>query len=230
MNIKGFQKLTLLDYKGYLASTIFLGGCNFKCPFCHNKDLVLSPNSLQNLSKEDILDTLKKRAGIIEAICITGGEPTLYPDLISFIYEIKSLGYLVKLDTNGSNPNMLRQLLQENIIDYIAMDIKNSPQKYVKTTAYPNLIFHKIKESVELIMKNKCSNEFRTTIVSELHTIDDIEQIGHWINGCSAYYLQCYRPSNQVINPIYTSPTKETLIHYKNILEQYIENVQIIGI
>lgn len=230
MQIHGFNKTTLLDYPGYLASTIFLGSCNFRCPFCHNKGLVLCPEKEPVISTNLVLEYLKKRKNILEGVCITGGEPTLSSDLISFIKKIKELGLLVKLDTNGYRPDVLSQLLEENLIDYIAMDIKSSPNHYPLLVGLKEIDMNKIKESIHLIMSSTIAYEFRTTLMKELHTMEDIDCIGNWIKGCPSYYLQNYRENEQVIHPVYTGFTKEELLTFQKHLLKYVKEVQIRGI
>jgi pyruvate formate lyase activating enzyme len=229
MDIKGLQKLSLLDFKGYLAATIFTGGCNFSCPFCHNKSLVLHPNDLSNISEDEIFSFLKSRYGKLEAVCITGGEPTLQHDLTSFIHNVKNLGYKVKLDTNGSNPNILKELLDYNLLDYVAMDIKNTRKKYPVTTNSA-LSLDAIDYSISLIMSSPVSYEFRTTVVKELHTKEDIKTISQRIAGASTYYLQPYIQSPGVINPVYTSYTKKELQILLHIATPYVKKCAIIGI
>ena len=234
MGIKGLQKLTLLDYKGYLAATIFTGGCNFTCPFCHNKDLVLYPNTISTIPEEDILQYLKDRHGKLEAVCITGGEPTLQKHLPEFLKKIKHLGYKVKLDTNGTSPDKIELLVKNQLIDYIAMDIKNAKDKYAITTGLTQISMSKhinnIEQSIQYILHSDCAYEFRTTVTKELHTADDILSICEWIKGADAYYLQPYRNSTQVIHPIYSSHSQEELIHFSKMAQQYVKKCAIIGI
>lgn len=198
MLIAGLNKTTLLDYPGRVAATIFTGGCNFRCPFCHNAGLVLTPSSEENYSKEDVFSFLKKRKNILQGVCITGGEPTLQADLPDFIKELKKLGYAVKLDTNGYHPRMLKELLDAGLLDYVAMDIKNAPAKYGLTTG-TELDFQKIEESVELLKTSGLDYEFRTTVVRELHDREDLQHIGQWIRGCPKYFLQQFTESEAVI-------------------------------
>ena len=188
--ICGFNKLTMVDYDGKMSATIFLGACNFRCPFCHNSSLVLDPNDNDKVSFSEIYDYLKRRKGILEAVCITGGEPTLYPDLKEMIVKIKELGYLVKLDTNGTNPGIVKELYKEGLIDYVAMDIKNSFTKYPITTGKKSIDNEPIKESIEFLINSGIDYEFRTTLVKELHTIDDMKEIALMIKGAKRYYLQ----------------------------------------
>lgn len=229
MHIKGLQKLTLLDYKGYLAATVFTGGCNLKCPFCHNKDLVLHPDSISSLDEEELLHFLSERQGKLEAVCITGGEPTIQEDLLPFLEKLRSLNYKIKLDTNGSHPDKLNALITNGLVDYIAMDIKNSKEKYALTSGCSNLSIEDIERSIVYIMHSSCQYEFRTTVVRELHTQEDIMSISQWIQGASAYYLQPYRESEQVIHPVYTSYTRQELEHFIMIAKQYVIKCDIVG-
>lgn len=230
MKIHGFNKSTLLDYPEHLAATIFLGGCNLRCPFCHNGSLVLRPYTQPVIYEEDVLAYLNKRKNILEGVCITGGEPTLYPDLPIFISKIKDTGLKVKLDTNGTNPGLVRQLIEDKLIDYIAMDIKNSKDKYGLTSGVNDLPVESIDESISLLLSGKVDYEFRTTLTNELHTKEDIVSIGNWIKGAKAYYLQSYKDSGDIISPGFTSPDKNTLLLYKNILSSYINFVDIRGV
>ncbi|SHO53045.1 anaerobic ribonucleoside-triphosphate reductase activating protein [Anaerocolumna xylanovorans] len=230
MRIHGFQKTTLLDYPGHLAATIFLGGCNFLCPFCHNASLVLSPDSLPAIPEEEVLSTLKKRKGILEGVCITGGEPTLEADLADFIKKIKDLGFLVKLDTNGSNPILLEKLLSQKLLDYVAMDIKSSPLKYPAAIGKSNFPLKNISESIKLLLMDKVDYEFRTTIIKELHSPSDLILIGEWIKGAKAYYLQSYKESEDVISPGFHSYSKEELLNMLPMLLPYALKVELRGV
>lgn len=230
MNINGFNKLTLLDYPGHIAVTIFIGGCNMRCPFCHNASLVTRAASQPIIPQEKILAVLSNRRAIIEGVCITGGEPTLHPDLPDFISKIKALGMHVKLDTNGTNPAMLKALVNDKLIDYVAMDIKNSPEKYEETAGAVNLCMDHILESVEFLLSSPVDYEFRTTIVKELHTIEDMISIGQWIKGAKAYYLQSYKDSEDIIMSGYHSHKKYTLVGFAEVLSTFINNVSIRGV
>lgn len=198
MIINGFSKLTLLDYPGSLACEIFTQGCNFKCPFCHNSEFIENSNN-SSYSEEEIISYLDKRKKILDGIVITGGEPTIQKDLISFIKKVKSLGYKVKLDTNGFRPKVLKELLDNNLIDYVAMDIKNSFEKYGITCGIPNILINNIKESINLLKESNIDYEFRTTIIKEYHTKEDILKILDII-GESKYYLQNFEMSDNVID------------------------------
>lgn len=230
MNIHGLNKSTLLDFPKHLAATIFVGNCNMRCPFCHNASLVLRPNTQPIIPGKDVLAYLYKRRNILEGVCITGGEPTLYSTLPLFIKQIKELGLKVKLDTNGSNPTMIKELIDRKLIDYVAMDIKNSKDKYKSTVGNKDISMVNIEESLSLLLSNIVEYEFRTTIVNELHTEEDIISIGNWIKGAKAYYLQVYNDSGDLISPGFSSPLKETLILYKDLLFSYVEYVDIRGL
>ncbi|OYO76325.1 anaerobic ribonucleoside-triphosphate reductase activating protein, partial [Lachnotalea glycerini] len=173
MQIHGFNKTTLLDYPGHLASTVFLGNCNFRCPFCHNRGLVLCPEKEPVIPTELVLEHINKRKNILEGICITGGEPTLSSDLYEFISQIKRVGLLVKLDTNGYRPEMLSALMKDHMLDYIAMDIKSSYENYYKVAGLDRLDMNKIDNSIHMIMESGIDYEFRTTLIKELHSMDD---------------------------------------------------------
>ncbi|NCB93083.1 MAG: anaerobic ribonucleoside-triphosphate reductase activating protein [Clostridia bacterium] len=230
VKIHGFNKLTLLDYPGRLACTIFLGHCNFRCPFCHNAGLVLSPDKEPVIPMEEVLGTLKKRKGILEGVCITGGEPTMSAGLPDFIRKIKELGYAVKLDTNGTHPEMLRRMIEAGMIDYVAMDIKNSPEKYSETSGVREVDIDAINESINLLKSGIIDYEFRTTVVKELHKKEDIEKIGKWLSGSRRYFLQAYKESEQVIRPVYSSYSREQLENYRQMLLEEIPQVEIRGI
>lgn len=230
MQINGFNKLTLLDYPKHLAATIFIGGCNLRCPFCHNASLVTSPGSQPVFPKEEVLSTLAKRKGILEGVCITGGELTLYTELPDFIKEIKDLGFKVKLDTNGTNPSMMKSLVADKLIDYVAMDIKNSKEKYPLTSGIQKLSIDKIEESIFYLLSNSVDYEFRTTVVAEHHQESDMHSIGQWIQGAKSYYLQAYQDSGDILSPGLSCPPKETLLRFTHILSDYIEYVALRGI
>ncbi len=199
MKIWGLQKLTLLDYPSKTACTVFTSGCNFRCPFCQNASLALEENPSREYSSEEILSFLKKRQGLLDGVCISGGEPTLQNDLEDFIKEVKALGYCVKLDTNGARPDVLEKLIQNSLVDYVAMDIKNSPEKYARTSGAAHL--EKVKQSVDILLEGDLDYEFRTTAVKGLHEKEDFESIGKWISGCKNYFLQQYRDSEDIISP-----------------------------
>ena len=188
MKIPYFQKLTLLDYPSKTAATVFTHGCNFRCPFCHNASLVERPAEAE-IDETEFFAFLEKRKGLLDGVCITGGEPLLQPDIADFIAEIKRMGFLVKLDTNGSFPDKLEALLTSGNVDYVAMDIKNSPEKYGETVGLATPPLDKIRASVELLKNGAIDYEFRTTAVKEFHTESDFLAIGKWLAGDSRYYI-----------------------------------------
>ena len=196
MIISGFQKLSLVDFDGHISATIFVSGCNFACPFCHNAGLV--NGSEPQISESEVLEYLSKRFGLLDGVCVSGGEPTLYPDLPKFISKLKSIGYLVKLDTNGTNPEMVKYLVENKLVDYIAMDIKNSEDNYNKTIG-KDYDFGKIKTTIEYIINCGVDYEFRTTLVKSLHTFEDIQKIEKLIACAKKYYLQKFVDSGNCI-------------------------------
>lgn len=201
IEIGGLQRLTLIDYPGRLAVTVFIIGCDFRCPFCYSPELVL-PEKIKNqprISEKDFFDFLKKRKGLLEGVVICGGEPTIHQKLPDFCEKIKKLGYLVKLDTNGSNPEMLKKLINEKLIDYVAMDIKAPKAKYSEAAGV-KVNIKKIEESIDILKKGKIDCEFRTTVVPTIHKKEDILKIAQWIRSAKKYYLQNFRPE-KTINP-----------------------------
>lgn len=229
MLIKGLQKLTLLDYPGKMACTVFTAGCNFRCPFCHNASLVTNIDD-ERISEEEFFSFLEKRQGIIDGVCVTGGEPTLQPDLKDFLKKIKDLGYSVKLDTNGYRPEVLKDVVNSGLIDYVAMDIKNSQSKYALTTGIENLDISKINESVEFLMSGVVDYEFRTTIVKELHTEEDIQDIVSWIQGAKKYFLQGFIDSGDLICTGYSGYDKTELQKLLNIAKNDLSVTELRGI
>ncbi|MDD4106190.1 MAG: anaerobic ribonucleoside-triphosphate reductase activating protein [Eubacteriales bacterium] len=229
MQIAGFQKLTLLDYPGKVACTVFTPGCNFRCPFCHNARLVLPFRKFDLIREEEVLDYLVLRSGMLQGVCLSGGEPLMQQDLADFIGEIKALGYSVKLDTNGSDPDKLGQLLDENLLDYVAMDIKNTPFKYPETSGTPALDTGAIIQSAEILMQGRIPYEFRTTVVKELHTAKDIETIGKWLQGAPKYYLQNFVDSGDLIGKNLSPVDRITLEEMVKSLKPYIKEAQLRG-
>lgn len=230
MAVNGFNKTTLLDYPGKIAATIFLGGCNFRCPFCHNSGLVLSSKEQPVIETSEILKTLEKRKGILDGVCISGGEPTLDKNLFNLIDQIKNMGYPIKLDTNGSHPWVVKKLVKSGMIDMVAMDIKTSKENYSKVCGIPSLDISPVLESVDFLLSQTIDYEFRTTVVKELHTLEDFLSIREWISGCRAYYLQAYKDSSNVIKPGFSSYSKRDLDLFCMLLSETIPNVHIRGI
>lgn len=199
MRIAAIQKTTLLDYPGKLACTIFLPGCNLRCPFCHNGSLVL-PERMEagSVSEDALMEFLEKRKGVLDGVCITGGEPTGYDDLPALIRKIRQMGFLVKLDTNGTNPQMLQNLMEEQMLDYIAMDIKNCPDRYRETCGGIDVL-SKVRRSVQLLMGGHAEYEFRTTVVKPFHDVQAMTQIGKWLHGAKRYFLQMFVDSGNLV-------------------------------
>lgn len=227
MKIYGFQSLTLLDFPGHLAATLFTGGCNFRCPFCHNGDL-LTPG--EPIPEEEIFASLVRRRAMLDGVCITGGEPTIHKDLPELIRRIRALGLAVKLDTNGTNPAMVRELIDYGLIDYVAMDIKNSPGQYPSTAGLLRADLGTIRESVDLLMQGDLPCEFRTTLIPELHTPEDMQAIGQWIAGAPRYYLQAYRESEFVLAPIYTEPGRQWMESMREEVLPWVPTAEIRGV
>jgi pyruvate formate lyase activating enzyme len=230
MIINGLSKLTLLDFPGRVAATVFLGGCNMRCPFCHNAVLVTNPENAEHIEEAELFEYLKMRRRLIDAVCITGGEPTLRQDLPELIIKIKSIGYAVKLDTNGTNPDMLEKLIKSGTIDYVAMDIKNSPAKYPKTVGIPDFDIRPVEKSASLLLQGKIEYEFRTTVVNGLHEKEDFDAIGHWLAGARQYYLQNMVDSGGILVPGTKGHSRETMEEFLAVLRQYIPGAELRGI
>lgn len=200
MILGGLQKLTLLDFPGTVACTVFTVGCNLRCPFCHNPALVFNPPEDMRISEEEFFAFLKKRQGILDGVAITGGEPLLHADIGEFIAKIKAMGYKVKLDTNGTYPDRLEKILAEGNVDYVAMDLKNTFEKYAKTVGIEGFDVSLIRRSIELIQKSGVAYEFRTTVVSPLHEAGDFETIAKQVEGTGKYFLQSFVDSGELLN------------------------------
>lgn len=230
MNIHGFTKTTLLDYPGHVASTIFTGGCNFRCPFCHNYELVLTPDVFPLEEENKIFDFLKKRKGILTGVAISGGEPTLDPDLENFILKLKELDYMVKLDTNGYRPDVVLRLIDKDLIDYVAMDIKSGRDNYARATGLDSFDLSKIDYSLQILSESDVSYELRTTAVCGLHTSEDFEDIASWIPSSSNYFIQKYKETPGINNPGYMSFSDEQLAVFADIIRTKVASVNLRGI
>ena len=228
MKIKGLQKLTLLDYPGRLAATVFLGGCNMRCPFCHNASLVVRPDNTE-ITEDELFAFLESRRGKLSGVCVTGGEPTLNRELPSFISKIRALGYSVKLDTNGTHPEMLESLIRDGLVDYVAMDIKTSIENYGRVSGIPDIDTSKIERSIDLLLSGTVPYEFRTTVVRELHTASDFYSIGRRIEGARAYFLQSFKDSGDLIEDGFSSYSGAEILALLDIVKVYIPNAQIRG-
>ena len=227
MQFAGYQKLTLLDFPGRLAATVFTGGCNFRCPFCHNSELFVPTETYE---EEDLLNIIKKRAGVLEGVDITGGEPTLHPGLPDFLRKVRDMGLMVKLDSNGYKPDVLKSILDEGLADYVAMDIKSSPEHYGEVAGLPDIDMNKIYESVDLLMNGKTPFEFRTTVIPELHAAEDFTAIADWIAGDEPYFLQGYKDSEMVYDRRFSQPTAELMEKIRDIVLLRLPNTQIRGV
>ena len=224
------MKTTLLDYPGKIACTVFALGCNFRCPFCHNASLVVPDRySAEDFSEADFFSFIERRQGILDGVVVSGGEPTLQSGLIDFLVKIKQYGFSVKLDTNGSFPDKLREILSMGLVDYIAMDIKNSPSKYDSTAACN--ILPSVEKSVDVIINSSVEYEFRTTAVAELHTAADFTAIGEWISGANKYFIQSYEDSGDIISPLpYSAPDSETLTSFLKAVRKNVPSAELRGI
>lgn len=229
MKIFGLQKMTLLDFPGHVACTVFLGGCDFRCPYCHNFELA-DGTAKPVMEEEEFLSFLKKRQGLLDGVAITGGEPCLYKDLPELVKKIRELGFMVKLDTNGYHPQLLKQILDEKLIDYAAMDIKNSPEKYAVTCGVESVDMDTIRTSINLLMESGIDYEFRTTVVEEFHEAADFEEMGKMIRGAKRYFLQSFTDRDSVPFGNLHAPSKESLEQYLSIMKKYVPDSSIRGV
>lgn len=229
MEIQGLQKLTLLDYPGKVACTVFLGGCNLRCPFCHNGDLV-GDRLPALMDHSELLSFLNKRRSLLDGVCITGGEPLLRPDLPELLRSIKALGYPVKLDTNGFLPHVLRQLVEERLVDYVAMDVKNCPERYGETVGVPGVDLSPFQESLDYLLSDPVDYELRTTVVSQFHDEAAFRAIGPWIKGAKQYFLQSFVDRDTVLQPGLTPCPSEQLQVFAQLVRPFVPAVQLRGI
>ena len=229
MIIKGFQKLTLLDYPGRTACTVFTGGCNFRCPFCHNALLVTEQDN-DFYPEEDVFEHLKMRKNVLDGVAVTGGEPLLQKDIERFLYEIKDLGYDIKLDTNGSFPEKLAGILELGLADYVAMDIKNSPAKYAETIGLKAFDLSPVQESINILKNSGVDYEFRTTVTADFHTKDSMKELSEWIMNTPKYFLQNFVDSGQLIDSNCRGVSKAEMYELLDIVRVNIPNAQIRGI
>ncbi len=234
MVIGGLQKMTLLDFPGRVACTVFLEGCNYRCPYCHNSGL-LTGGGEPLMTAEALLDFLRKRRGMLDAVCVSGGEPTLHPDLPDLLREIKALGYQVKLDTNGSRPEVLRRLAEDGLVDYVAMDVKNSPARYAQTTGCPGVRLEDVESSLRFLLGGGVDFELRTTVVRELHDEASIQDMGAWVqslggpNAVIRFFIQPYTDRDSVLCKGLNRPEDEELGRFQAALAPYAQQVEIRG-
>ena len=229
MKIHGLQKMTLLDFPGAVACTVFLGGCDFRCPFCHNFELV--DGSAQPLmDDEELLSFLAKRKGLLDGVAFTGGEPCLHVGLPDLLEKIRAMGFATKLDTNGYHPERLQEILNRGLVDYVAMDVKNSPAKYAATCGLETVDLDKVRRSIQLLMDGPADYEFRTTVVAEFHQAADFEAIGRMIRGARRYFLQCFTDRDSVPFGNLYAPSAQDLRAYADIVRPYVPDVNLRGV
>ena len=229
MEIHGLQKMTLLDFPGRVACTVFLGGCDLRCPFCHNFELV-DGSAPPLMDEGELLAFLQKRRGLLDGVAVTGGEPCLRPDLPELLRRIRALGYAVKLDTNGTHPDRLAAILREGLADYVAMDIKNSPEKYAQTAGLQQFDLAPVRESVRLLLAGDADYEFRTTVVDELHEAADFDAIGEWIRGARRYFLQAFTDRDSVPFGNLHAPSGDRMREYLAVARKYVADAQLRGV
>ncbi len=229
MKLFGIEKLSLVDYDGKVASTVFTASCNFKCPFCHNSPLVTDVSSLTPIAEDEVLDYFAKRRGVLDGVCITGGEPTLQKDLPEFCAKVKALGLSVKLDTNGTNPDMIKSLYEDKLIDFVAMDIKNAKENYAPIIGFDKFDTAKVEKSVQFLINSDVDYEFRTTLVNEYHTPADMENIGKWIKGAKKYALQKFKDTGSCISTGLSAVADDKAKEYLEIVKKYVPNAKLRG-
>lgn len=232
MKVTGIQKLTLLDYPGVVACTVFTAGCNFRCPFCHNAMLVL-PEQIDDecLTDDEVFGFLKKRRGVLDGVAVTGGEPLLHADMPEFLARVKELGYKIKLDTNGSNPELLSEIVKNKLVDRAAMDIKNAPEEYARTIGLKSFDIAPVERSKEMLLRGDIDYEFRTTVVKGIHTKESLIGAAKWIEGAKEYYLQQFKDSGNLILPDGLSAYDEKQMHaLADAVRDYVPTVEVRGV
>ena len=229
MNIHGLQKMTLLDFPGKVACTVFLGGCDMRCPFCHNWELV-DMNAPALMDEQELLRFLGGRVGLLDGVAFTGGEPLLRNDLADVIKKIRDMGFLIKLDTNGNHPDRLKAVLDEGLIDYVAMDVKNSRKRYGETIGLPGFDTSKVEESIQMLISGNVDYEFRTTVMKEYHDEDSFKDISEMINGAKNYYIQCFVDRDTVPTEGLTAYSADELRGFLEIVRPNVKNVGLRGV
>lgn len=229
MMIHGLQKMTLLDFPGRVACTVFLGGCDLRCPYCHNAEL-LDGSAPPVMDESAFFSFLKTRKGLLDGVAVTGGEPLLRKDLSPFLSEIRDMGFPVKLDTNGMHPAALERLISSDLVQYVAMDIKNSPDRYAETVGLPSVDLSPVRESVKLLMRGRAAYEFRTTVVAEFHDDESFRQIGMWISGAGQYFLQKFTDRDTVPFAGLHAPSDDQMRRWQEILRPQIPSVRLRGV
>ena len=221
--------MTLLDFPGHVACTVFLGGCDFRCPFCHNFELV-DGTAKPEMTDEEFFAFLDKRHGLLDGVAITGGEPLLHPGLIPFLRRVRELGFAVKVDTNGYHPDRLREILDAGLADYVAMDVKNSPEKYARTCGLAQLDLDPVLDSIRILKSSGTEYEFRTTVIAEFHTARDIASIGELIRGAKRYYIQCFTDRDSVPFADLHAPSRADLDDFLVVAKQYVPSAELRGV
>ena len=229
MDIQGLQKMTLLDWPGKVACTVFLGGCDFRCTFCHNSELLSGPMPVL-MDQEGLLEFLRKRQGLLDGVCVTGGEPLLRPGLPGLLDGIKNLGFPVKLDTNGNHPDRLVRLWEQGLVDYVAMDVKNSPERYPETVGVPGLDLTPVRDSVAWLLEGHVEYEFRTTAVRQLHDAASFQAIGRWLQGARRYYIQNFVDRDTVLRAGLSGFEKAELEAFASLVRPFVERVEVRGV
>lgn len=232
MKVTGIQKLTLLDYPGVVACTVFTAGCNFRCPFCHNAMLVL-PEQIDDecLTDDEVFGFLKKHRGVLDGVAVTGGEPLLHADMPEFLARVKELGYKIKLDTNGSNPELLSEIVKNKLVDRVAMDIKNAPEEYARTIGLESFDITPVERSKEMLLRGDIDYEFRTTVVKGIHTKESLIGAAKWIEGAKEYYLQQFKDSGNLILPDGLEAYDEKQMHaLADAVRDYVPTVEVRGV
>lgn len=230
MYLCGLQKLSMVDYPGKLAATVFTGGCNLRCPFCHNALLVTRLDETPELGEEAVLSFLATRTKLLDGVVLSGGEPLLQPDAADFLRKIRQMGFAVKLDTNGFFPDRLSAILEEGLVDYVAMDIKNAPEKYPITCGIPGLDTAPVAESVKLLRQSGVDFEFRTTLVREFHTSEDLLAIGRWLEGSPRYFLQAFVDSGNLVGSGCSPFTPQEMRDFTLLLRPFFREVSLRGV
>lgn len=229
MQLHGIQKMTLLDFPSCVSCTVFLGGCDFRCPFCHNFELI-DGTMKPTMDDDELIKFLESRNGLLEGVAITGGEPLMHKDLPFLIKRIHDTGYRVKVDTNGYHPKLLKEIIDSGLVEYVAMDIKNSPEKYALTCGLDEIDFDKITESISILKSGKIDYEFRTTVVNELHSEEDFYKIGEMIKGANRYFLQRFTDRDSVPYGNLTPPSFEKMHKFAEISREFVPNTQLRGV
>lgn len=223
--ISGLNKLTLIDFPKHTSGVVYFSACNFRCPFCHNSGIVFCKE--EKIPTKDVLDFFKTRKGLLDGVVLSGGEPTIHAGIFDFARELKDMGFMVKLDTNGNRPDVLESLVKENLVDYVALDVKNSLSKYGKTVGVENFDTKNVEESISFLLEGNVDFEFRTTVVSDFHAVSDFEEIASMLCGDSKYFLQCFQPSETCIKSTLKSPAGTQLAEYLEVCKRKMPNVQL---